>query len=187
VWLGSTGKPRLTATLDGKRVPVHDELELSLRVLGPDYRPADTARVTCSLTGPEGERRDLVLEPDARTSGLFTAFITPGVRGQYQARFEAHLEGETLEATAHFVAAPGGEESADTRFREDILRDLARITGGLYVDLGETSLDLERLPVSQRVNRRVEAVRWVRFWWVLLICGAVGISEWWLRRRVGFR
>ena len=53
-WLGSGGKPRLDIPLQGEIVPVDEPVVLDVDVRGPDFRPAEDARVSAILTPCRG-------------------------------------------------------------------------------------------------------------------------------------
>jgi len=186
VWLSSTAKPRFSVAFDGRKMPAGKQIELGVKVLRRDYGPAADARVTAAVTGPDGRRRELVLQPSDLDTGAYSEWFRPEQAGEYAVDVEVRRPDETLRKTAHFVARWTGAETTDTAYREDILRDVARITGGVFRPYSAMR-GLQRLPLSRDVpviRRRVvlsETVPWLLA--VLLLAS----FEWYVRRRSGLR
>ncbi|MDP0495155.1 MAG: vWA domain-containing protein [Verrucomicrobiota bacterium JB024] len=185
-WLGSGGKPRLDMPLQGTIVPVDEPVALDVDVRGPDFRPAEDARVSAILT-PSGGRpaAPVNLVPDPSRPGRYqgTAALeqTGEARVEYRVSFP---DGEELRQEAWFAGAHLGRENADLAFRERELRDLARVTGGDYI--GWRDVDgLDQVPLRADVPLRETRIYWTRnLAFALLLALAAG-TEWFLRRRAG--
>ncbi|QYY36682.1 vWA domain-containing protein [Ruficoccus sp. ZRK36] len=185
-WLGSGGKPRLEMPLQGRIVPVDEPLALDVDVRGPDFLPAENARVSAVMTPASGEPGPPVnLVPDPSLPGRYqgtSQLDTPG---------EAHVEyrvsfpdGEELRQEAWFAGAHLGRENADLAFRERELRDLARVTGGEYVSWREVD-SLDTVPLRADTPMLETRLYWTRnLTFTLILVLTVGI-EWILRRRTG--
>ncbi len=187
VWLGSTGKPRLRARFDGARLLADQSGPLQVEALDPDYAPAAAAEVTAILSGPDGFRAERSLAAAAEAPGLYEDFFAPPAPGEYRVDLRARFrEGETLEKSAYFLAAPGGVELQSPEYREDVLRDLARVTGGQFHS-AEALPRRFQPPVSPRVPVRRERVRWSESWLFLAGLAVTGSAEWFLRRRIGLK
>ena len=91
-----------------------------------------------------------------------------------------------MEIDAHFLARGAGAETANTEYREGVLRDVARITGGLfhhYRDLGS----LRTIPLSASVPMTEHRRYWADAPWLLVLAALVFGCDWYLRRRVGLK
>ncbi|MBC2595563.1 VWA domain-containing protein [Ruficoccus amylovorans] len=185
-WLGSGGKPRLEMPLQGTIVAVDEPVALDVDVRGPDFRPAEDARVSAILTPDGGEPGPPVnLVPDPARPGRYqgtAALEQPGeARVEYRVSFP---DGEELRQEAWFAGAHLGRENADLAFRERELRDLARVSGGEYVSWRDVD-KLDQIPLRADVPMRESRVHWTRnLPFALLLVLAAGI-EWILRRRAG--
>lgn len=186
-WLGSTRKPRIDAACAGLRAGLGDAVPLDVDVLGDDFRPAPDAQVAATLVAPDGKRRDIPLEPAPGTPGRYTALVFPEQSGEYRVDYRVALPRGRHEATAHFVARQTGIEAEDTTYREDALRDVARLTGGRFLPAEALAAGLGELPLSDRVPTHRSRVYWTRSW---LLLGAFVLLlglDWFARRRIGLK
>jgi hypothetical protein len=186
VWLSSTGKPRLRIVSDGAKVGLGDALPLDLDVMGSDFLPAPDARVTAALTTPSGQASEITLDAAAETAGHYTGVFFPEEAGEYRVTYRVESPTGTLTQEAHFLARRTGVETEDTAYREDVLRDMARVTGGAFYAYGEMD-QIERLPLSRSVPMKTTRLYWTRHAALLLALAAVLGAEWLLRRRLGLK
>jgi hypothetical protein len=186
VWLGSTRKPRIDAACAGQKAGLGDPVALDVDVLGDDFRPAPDARVAATLVSPDGQRRDLELEPAPGTPGRYSAMAFPDQSGEYRVDYRVILPQGHVEKSVHFVARQTGLEAEDTTYREDILRDVARLTGGRFLPVSELG-SLQDLPLSQRVPMHQERIHWTRSWWWLALLVVLLGADWFARRRIGLK
>jgi len=187
-WLASGGKPRVEVPLQGEVVPLGSPTELDLTVRGSDFRPSENARVRAAITSPDGEiLPEVDLIPQAGSPGGYTGEVLLDQPGEYKVDYAIEFpDDERLEHTAYFAARRAGRENEDLTFRENTLRDLARITGGDY--FGWREMDrINQLPLAASVPHEEERTYWTRnaaFLFALL--GVFG-AEWFWRRNLGLR
>lgn len=187
-WLATGGKQRLETPLNSRLTSLDESTALDIRLLGADYEPRMDARVSATLTAPDGSAREVALQPDLGQPGHYRASVELSQPGAYRAEYRAVFpNGEELLREAWFSASPTGPEQIDVRPREQILRDLARITGGRFFPGERIEAISEQIPVSAAVPRRVDRFSWTRTWPFLLLGAALLLAEWWLRRRLGLR
>ena len=187
VWLGSTGKPRLRARFDGRRLATDQSSPLQVEVLDGNFAPATAVQVTARLSGPDGYRAERTLAAAAEAPGIYEDPFAPPRPGEYRVELKATFAGgETIERSAFFLAAAGGKEVQSPEYREDVLRDLARVTGGVF-HAGDAVPRRFEPPVSERVPSRSERVRWSESWLFLFVLFGAGAGEWFLRRRIGLK
>ena len=187
LWLASSARPRVAVPLRGSRVSTEDTAALDVSVRGSDFRPEREARVTAAVHGPGGHRDEILLQPDSLEPGLFRGNIEPARSGEYRVDYRIEFsDGEVLTPEAFFAAAPGGAEFTDTRLREAALRDLARLTGGRYLDWQDTRR-LDEIPLSAEIPLVESRRHLTRNWPFFLLLAALFAGEWFLRRRTGLR
>jgi len=186
VWLASTSKPRVTADGEGAKVSVGDELALAVDVLGSDFRPALDARVRALVVTPNGPSPELALDPSGTAGGRYSVPFVPCDAGEYEVLYSVHLPDETLTYTAPFLARHTSVEARDTDYREDVLRDVARITGGRFWSYDQINAATD-IPVSARVPLKVERWYWTETPLVLVLCLLCFAADWYGRRRIGLR
>jgi hypothetical protein len=82
-----------------------------------------------------------------------------------------------------------GRELEQPEAREDLLRALAKASGGELLRAGDDGLALPELaflpPRVERVNHFHDLELW-RGWWMLLVCAGAMSVDWLLRRRWGY-
>ncbi len=186
VWLASSSKPRITAHSDGREAGVGEPVQLDVDVLGTDFLPSPDARVSCTVTLPDGEARDLDLNPSAEQSGRYTGLLFPEQVGEYKVDYRIKLPEESREHQAHFVAKHLGDETAETDYRGDVLADLARITDGRfwkYTDIKAVA----SVPLSADVPLKSTRINWTRSWLLLLVAALTFGADWYCRRRIGLK
>ena len=79
-----------------------------------------------------------------------------------------------------------GEENADMRFRQNELRDLARITGGEYIHYRNRS-DIDEIVLSDTIPMLKKYHHWTRNGFFLLLFIVVLGTELFLRRQTGLK
>lgn len=186
VWLGSTRKPRITADCAGMKAGLGDAVPLDVDILGDDFRPAPDAQVAATLTAPDGHQRDVPLEPAPGAPGRYSAVVFPEQSGEYRVDYRVVLPQGHHEASVHFVARQTGIEAEDTTYREDILRDVARLTGGQFLTANEVTT-LREVPLGSHIPMHRERVYWTRSWWLLATLVVLLGLDWFARRRIGLK
>lgn len=187
-WLGSGGKPRIETPLQASIQAVGEITSLDIRVRGSDFRMAESARIRANIMGPTGKSlRSVTLAPSPFDAGLYTGNFNARKPGEYRVTYTVELpEGERLTRNVYFIATRQGRESEDVAFREQPLRDLARITGGRYTDYKNPDAILP-IPLAEGLPMLKERVYWSRIPLFLIILLIFAASEWFLRRRIGLR
>lgn len=186
-WLASTGKPRLAVPIEGSRVALAEETSAEIDVMGSDFRPSQDATVSAVVTTPSGENEEFMLHPSFRRPGRYESNFRPDEAGEYRIRYEvAFPNGEELTRESFFIASHNDREREETAYREDLLRDLARITGGEfrhYTDVANFEAIPLREGIPTRENRRYFAGNPL----FLLLLALPLFGEWYLRRKVGLK
>lgn len=187
-WLGLGGKPRVELPLQGSVQSLDAPLKLDLKVRGQDFRPSDDARITATLTRPDGSTapaQTLIAQPTE--PGFFEATTALDQPGEYRIDYRIDFpEGESLKKQAYFMGAFTGKENTDLHFRENELRDLARITGGEYTHYSDLA-QLKELKLSHKIPFIEKKHYWTRHWLFLIALLAVLGLDWLQRRRIGLK
>ncbi len=187
VWLSSAGKPRLTVSSQGEQYALGESVNLQADVLGSDFRPARDASVSVRVTYPSGETWDRRLQPAFDVGGRYRTSFSADQPGEYRARYRIDFaDGARMERDVYFLATHAGTEGEDTRYRESLLRDLARITGGDFHHYSELS-DFDNLALSDEVPVRDSRVYWADHGLFLTLFMAALAAEWYFRRRLGLK
>lgn len=188
VWLASGSKPRVQIPLHGKTVRIGDEFLLAANLLDAGYQPVTQANVRGILTQADGTVEEVSLTPSPNHPGRFEVPVRLSRAGE--CKFSVQVESEETEeltAEAFFVASHGGEEMNNPVSREDVLRDISRVSGGHFFNWNEVASFRKGVPVSARVpeievNRHpTESI----FYGLILLTSLCG--EWYGRRRIGLK
>ena len=132
-WLSAGTKKRMSEPFDGTKRATHKSTDLEVSVVGQDFRPATGAEVTARIETPEGSVEEKSMVSSLQTPGTYTSPVTPSETGEYKVTVNAQLTEEAkpeLKRTFHFLGVPKGKETENTSYRENVLRDVARITDG---------------------------------------------------------
>ena len=187
VWLSSQGKPRIQIPAHGQRFSLNESMEIAIDVLGPDFRPAREGDVKVTMESPDGDTEVYTLTPSFANPGRFSAPFTPQEFGEHRMRFRIDLpDGEQLDEEAWFLATATGREMDDVSYREDVLRDLSRLTGGEFF-VGEDFPTVDELPVSKEVPVRMESHYLGHNFILFIFLFLPMLYEWYLRRSHGLK
>jgi uncharacterized membrane protein len=157
-----------------------------VRTLRADYTPAVAVDVALELRPAESAESS----PAARTLKVTTGgegdahFDLAGLDpGAYRLVARATMDGRVAEERTTFVIRREGHELDDVIAREDVLREIATVSGGEFRDgsLGNPGV---RPPRKVRVG----SLRTIEIWSnpvLLLLAIALLAAEWTLRRRAG--
>ncbi len=162
-----------------------------VRTLHADYTPAGRTAVTLDLLPAE----DTSGSAGVAAKALRTLTVTTGddgeahaelaglAAGAYRLLGRATLDGRAVEEQATFVLRPEGRELDEVVSRDEVLRQIAAVTGG---EFHAGTLGTPTIRPARQV--RVGNLRTVAIWsHPLLLLLAVGLlaGEWLLRRRAG--
>ena len=159
---------------------------LRVRTLRSDFSPAATTDVALELRpadAPEGATPLRAVKVTTGSDGE-AHYDLPGLDpGAWRLVGHATLDGRATDEQTTFVIRPEGHELDDVVAREQVLREIASVSGGEFRDgtIGDPSV---RPPRKVRVG----SLRTVEIWsnpLVLLLAVGLLAAEWTLRRRTG--
>ena len=172
-WLASGGKERMDIPLQGSVQSLESEVDLDLKVRAQDFGPESEARVLARVEKPSGETAEVLLNPSITLPGLYEGGFIPSDSGEFHVRYAVqYQDGELLESDAFFAVSPTGPELADTGFRESLLRDTARLTGGSYTRYRNWK-KLRDVPVANHIPVVIQRFYWAQGWPYFLVLAAL--------------
>ncbi|HTL53223.1 MAG TPA: glutamine amidotransferase [Planctomycetota bacterium] len=187
-------KNQVTISLDKILAPVGTPVKIHALVLDESFVGVKSADVQAELTGPDGKKINVLLEPEPAenfaagedTAGRFMIEFTPDRPGEWRAEVHATIGGKKLSsAAALFTAVLESEEFSVPEQDRETLKALADATGGKYLPLAKVG----QLPglIDQNVKQRrnyTEHEIWDTPW--LLVLAALAFSlEWLIRKQNG--
>lgn len=187
VWLASNRKPRLNFPSHGQRFPLAADIDLGGDVMGADFRPATDARIQATITSPGNETQQVDLTPSFRQAGRYEAEWQPRETGEYRVAYTIEFpDGERIEEQSFFVVSHHGLEQQSTAYREELLRDITRVTGGQFFHYSEARR-LNLPPLSDEVPTKPQRHYLAGHWLFFLVIAAALCGEWYFRRKIGLR
>ena len=131
-WLVSETPQRIEVSHTSGQVLAGAETTLPVQLVDAAYRPLSGASVELQLIGPSGQEQHLLLPEQARAAGSYSASILTPEAGLYELQIKATANDEELQRIAYVNASATGEEFYRAELQADVLRRLARDTGGTY-------------------------------------------------------
>lgn len=167
----------------------YELVNAQVRVRDKAFRPQDDATVKLEVLEPDGTKLDIPAEPGASEAGLFESTIHARNAGPY--RVKATVKdgtGATVgETSTGWALNPAAEEFAALTPNRPLLERIAQWSGGRVLSLDELDAWAKQLPDTTlpMMETRVEPL-W-NHWWVIALLVALLGTEWWMRRRQGWR
>ena len=167
------------------RVRLGTPVKVVIRAYNPDYSPAAAVKVDHEFARhPGGKGKQGAAVTDSQGEIQLELPVTE--RGAYRVRATAMLGGRRNSAQTLVLVDPAGPEEREPAARADVLRHVARVTGGTFFERPARLPALSfRDPRILQVNWRKDVELWNRWWFLLLAVALLG-AEWLLRRRHGY-
>jgi hypothetical protein len=166
-------------------------IRLRAQVYDDLLRPVDGATVVAKLKGAEragGGRveEEIVLDPAGMGQGHYEGSVSFLRAGAYDVSVVASKEGKHLgEDRTELAVDTYSLEYERTAMAENLLRQVARASGGRYYDLDEAGDLAKELALEERWVRRVRELRISHPpLFFVIFCGLL-FTEWMLRKRRG--
>jgi len=177
------GNKRIRLETDRNEYRIGQRVKISANVLDEAYTPvrAESFQVALYRRGPEARANMVGLVPVPGMPGFFQGFFVPEKAGAY----DLTAPGTTAEQanTSQFNVEAVSLERQEPAMREDMLRQMAEMSGGQYL----TAADLPLLGKLLSGEKRRTSVKYSRELFDLPIAFAILIvlltAEWLLRRR----
>ncbi len=186
-WLASGGKERMDMPLQGTVQSLDSSVDLDLKVRAQDFGAESNARVSAFIEKPNGETADVLLNPSLTLPGQYEGDFLPADSGEFHVRYSVEYEdGELLEQDAFFAVSPTGPELSDTSFKESLLRDAARLSGGEYISYRDWK-SIKDIPVADHIPVVQQRIYWAHSWPYFIVLALFLLSEWYRRRILGLK
>jgi uncharacterized membrane protein len=178
----------LQVKVDSSTVEPGRPVVASLVARTHEYQGAQGAEVAVELVDAEdgtvAARQNVVAGPD----GVVQAEFAPPKPGAYKIRARAQRGEELLgEGTDVVAVRASGPELSEAHVNTALLRNLAVLSGGAFLDGPKVSLS--DIPLKEprliEVGRSKELPIWDRWYWLFLVACVLGL-EWAVRRRFGY-
>ncbi len=186
-WMATRADAKqINLTTDLTTYSVSEEVQITAYAYNESYHPMDDADLKIEVTPPDGKRFQVRTETNSQVAGAYTAQFRANQKGAYRIRTSGTNRLSSLgeDSTEIFVESPLAEFE-NPQLNEDLLKQLAADTGGLYTPIAEAASLPEKI---KEVRERVFAVQERNLWdtpiVLILAVGFLGM-EWFLRKRRG--
>ena len=186
-WLAA-GSPDAVNVPAPARVAPGATMPLAVDVRDDEFAPVPDAQVSMRVTRPGGETRDVrVALADAR-GGRFAGDVQFDQPGIYKVSVDARQGSRVLGSGQRWILVGGADtEMADPRLNEDVLRRVARASGGRYVTAADAG-DIPSLLASRQADPGEPRLQelWHNAWLFATAIMLLAV-EWFMRRQWGLR
>ncbi|MDP6553720.1 MAG: glutamine amidotransferase [Pirellulaceae bacterium] len=159
--------------------------EVSIRLRRQaEWQSGEAGRVAVEVVDGAGKRIPIELRSGSAEPNLFVASFYPSSSGRFEVNASLTSEGKTVaNQTAEFLVHGSDLELADTGTNRSLLKSISQKSGGVYVDVEDTSRLADSIERKERRNARTERTEyWDSPFLFLLFIAAVS-GEWILRRK----
>jgi hypothetical protein len=179
------GSKRTQLSADKEQYNTGERVTIYARLYGTTYEPVSEPVVKGYYTGGAGDgvartEREVLLRPVPEQRGMYKGeFIAPPVAGNY--KFYVDKPGEP-DVKLDFAVAESTVEFGDTAMNEQLLRDIASVSGGEFF----REENIFKLPDSIRL--KTDRIGWpveIELWSTklfFLLALAIVTAEWILRK-----
>ncbi|MCX5685797.1 MAG: FixH family protein [Planctomycetota bacterium] len=187
-WLAVGAKQRLTVETDADVYARGKPVIVKATVCEKDLRPVSDATVVATLTNPAGNTEDVPMDWILSQDGVYQCRYLAPEEGNYTVSVK--VQGWDLPpAKAGFEVSEPFIEYSNAGLKEDLLRGMARMTGGRYFTLTEAPGLVEEITrnvkeTSEAGIKPVDREIWDLPWVLVLLIGLLA-TEWFVRRRRG--
>ncbi len=163
-----------------------ETVAISAEVRDADFIPLNNVRMTVRVEAPSGQAVSLPASWEPRKEGLYSASFKPIEEGIHRISVEA-FTGDTSvgRSSGSFRIAESTEEFHGAQLNADLLRTLAKETGGRYYEPDEAGTLVEDISyIDNGASQIEEKAIWDMPFLFLLLVGAI-CAEWTLRKKWG--
>ena len=192
-WLTATAKEPLTVTPNMEKLEMNQMITINASLLDEKYTATDDASVTINVYEPgETVPKSYKMSNDSIEKGRYQKEIFLSKEGEYRYEVTAVLanlaEGKPIVRTAKskFRAIETGTEAGDSSLKEELLEDLARLSGGKYWHCSD-EIDLNKLPLSKNVKMKTKEYHLNDGFFLLILSMALLLTDVFLRRKNGLK
>ncbi len=151
------------------------------------FAPVIDAGVRVRVTDPNGDTREVSATLVAGEASRYVAEVEPTRRGVYQVTAFADLgAGELGRVDAAVLVGGADLELTDPRRQDAVLRRLAEVSGGRFLDAARVGELVGALRANAALAPPTVHDLWDTVWGFLVMVGVLS-GEWGVRRRWGLR
>jgi uncharacterized membrane protein len=185
-WLVSDAPDPVTVGTTARSCSLDEPVTLSAEVNDPEFLHVNNARVTANVRAPSGQIAAVTLNRQARREGEYSAIFKPAEEGTYDLSAEAFVGEKPLgRGSAGFRVAESTEEFHDAALNSDLLKSLARDTGGRYYSPARVGTLPDDISYIDNGVSRIEVKPiWDMPFIFLLLAGTIS-AEWVVRKKKG--
>jgi hypothetical protein len=182
-WVDDGVPQRLEVAVDHERVERGDDVRVTATLRDERFIGVNDAAVHATITGPDGQTRDVPLSLVVDRDGEYTSRFTATADGFYEIAVDG---GKAVGTAKAFVrAAPDDREFFDPSMRATFLRRVAEDTGGpFYTASSVSTLPEDITYLGRGITVLQEKDLWDMPVILVILVGLVG-AEWLLRRNWG--
>ena len=186
-WMATrTDTKRIDVTTDLTTYSVGDDVQIIAYAYNESYQPMVAADLTIEVIPPDDKRFQVRTGATLQSPGTYRAQFRANQKGAYRIRASGVDRSASLgeDITEIFVESPLAEFE-NPQLNEDLLKQLAAKSGGLYTPIANVaSLPDQIQPVQDSVFAVQEHELWDNPIVLILAVGFLG-TEWFLRMRRG--
>ncbi|MBM3236814.1 hypothetical protein FJZ31_11035 [Candidatus Poribacteria bacterium] len=197
-WIATKADAKLVNVKTNK--PIYfpgEQVQITARVYNETYQPISDAKLALEILPPSfppstggwkggGKPFQIPSNADTQVEGLYSALFLATEKGTHKITATGSLSGTQLGAdSAEFAVQMPLIEFENPHLNEDLLKQLADVSGGVYTPL----LQIDTLPAKIKdVGGIITTVHEDELWdspFILLIAVGILSAEWILRKRKG--
>jgi len=185
-WLITQPKDRLILDIAKTSYLPKEPVILKASALDQNFEPTDKAKIRAVITGKNGKKDEVKLDSVLGDPGSYTGRFLPQKRGDYKVNLIGNLAGKNLgNQDGLFEVATSDVEYSDAKLNEQLLKDIARLSGGQYYTIDQIDEMVEKIPlVESSTSKIVEEDLW-DIPLVFVIITLLFSIEWLWRKRIG--
>jgi hypothetical protein len=187
-WVSSSSLERMVVRPYASKLTLAREQQFKVDVLDDNFKPDNSAVVTCRIRTPDGQFEDLQLIPNPKVDGRYVGTFIGREIGEYRMTFTAKLSGSetVLEQVSDYVVVDLSAESQPGAMAEPHLQNLARATGGTYWNYKDLA-KISDFKLNNQIKRVEDQHHWLDTWLFLVLVLLAVLPDWYYRRKIGLR
>ncbi len=185
-WLTTAPKSALKLNIAKTEYTLKEPVIIEVTATDETFTLTNDAKLRTVIVDEKGTRKELQLEQELGTDGLYTARFIPNQYGEYTVTAMGTLDGEDLgKQQALFEVKPSYAEFSDAALNVPLLSTLANMSGGNYYPIDEASQLVNQISLVESATSEITDID---IWDLPLIFGIIILLlglEWFLRKRAG--
>jgi hypothetical protein len=186
-WLSSPDrKKKLIVTANKKEFVAGEEIHFTAELYDETFSPINDAELSLTVKGKD-ENISIPLFRSA--NGIYEGKISSLTEGDFSYSVAAKRGGTIEKASGRFSVTAANLELSDLRFRENELRQIAQVSGGVYSQPDSLETALKKLNELAVINKKEKTeIKSIDVWSderILILLVLLFSIEWFIRKRAG--